>query len=54
MLISPGDMQTLFALVVLSAVTAAGLLAVIPAKLLTHAALLSASIMCGAWLWGLV
>jgi hypothetical protein len=54
MLISPGDIRTLFALVVLSAVTAAGLISVIPAKLLPAAALLSACIMCGAWLWGLV
>jgi hypothetical protein len=54
MLIGPGDIQTLFALVVLSSVTAAGLISVIPARLLPLAAPLSACIMCGAWLWGLV
>lgn len=53
-MISPDDIQTLFILVILCAVTAAGLISVIPAMLLTHAALLSACIMCGAWLAGLV
>ena len=54
MLISPGDIQTIFVLVVLCSVAAAGLLAIIPARLLPHAALLSACILCGAWLAGLV
>lgn len=54
MLISPDDIQTLFVMVILCAVTAVVLLAVIPARLLPHAAMFSVFIMFGAWLWGLV